>query len=87
MLRPQISTTGRGRNLPDVIPILITTGLEDYHGLPFDSPLCEADVVIGLVTYDRAQHRFIFNGVELGDPEQRLPAAQCRAAMAQLATP
>jgi hypothetical protein len=73
--------------LPDVIPILITTELEDYYGLPFDSPLFEADAVIGLVAYDRAEHRFTFNGVELGDPEQRLLAAQCRAAMAQSPAP
>jgi hypothetical protein len=68
--------------LPDVISILITTELQDDFDLPFDSPLFEADALIGVVTYDRAQHRFTFNGVELGDPEQRLLAAQCRAAMA-----
>jgi hypothetical protein len=68
--------------LPDVIPILITTELQDFYQLPFDSPLFEADALIGLVTYDRVERRFTFNGVELGDPEQRLLAAQCRAAMA-----
>jgi hypothetical protein len=36
--------------LPDVIPILITTEFGDHYGVPFGSPLFEADAVIGLVT-------------------------------------
>lgn len=69
--------------LPDSIPILITAELQDFYDLPFDSPLFDADALVGLLTYDRVAHRFTFNGVELGDPEQRLLAAQCRAAMAR----
>jgi len=69
--------------LPDSIPILITAELQEFYDLPFDSPLFDADALIGLLTYDRTAHRFTFNGVELGDPEQRLLAAQCRAAVAK----
>lgn len=73
--------------LPETIPILITTELRDFYHVPFSSPLFEADALIGLVTYNRVTRRFAFNGVELGDPEQRLLAAQCRAAMAQPPAP
>jgi hypothetical protein len=66
--------------LPERIPILITAKLRDTYGLPFESPLLQADAVLGLIVYDRLDRRLTFNGVELGDPEQRLLAAQCRAA-------
>src|SRR5262245_27413108 len=78
---------GQGQQLPETIPILITTELRDFYHVPFSSPLFDADGLIGLVSYDRVRRRFTFNGVELGDPEQRLLAAQCRAAMAQTSAP
>jgi hypothetical protein len=70
--------------LPDIIPILITAELQDLYHLPFDSPLFDADAAMGLLVYDRVGRRFTFNGVELGDPEQRLLAAHCRAAGAKM---
>jgi hypothetical protein len=78
---------GQRPQLPETIPILITSELQDFYHVPFSSPLFEADALIGVVSYDRATRRFTFNGVELGDPEQRLLAAQCRAAMAQPPAP
>lgn len=70
--------------LPELIPILISADLQDEFHLPFDSPLFDANAGIGLLVYDRSRRLFTFNGVELGDPEQRLLAAQCRAAGANL---
>jgi len=70
--------------LPELIPILISADLQDEYHLPFDSPLFDANAGIGLLVYDRSRRLFTFNGVELGDPEQRLLAAQCRAAGANL---
>jgi hypothetical protein len=70
--------------LPELIPILISADLQDEFHLPFHSPLFDADAGIGLLVYDRTRRVFTFNGVELGDPEQRLLAAQCRAAGANL---
>jgi hypothetical protein len=70
-----------------VIPILITTELENCYDLPLESPLFEADDVIGLAMHDRAERRLTFSGVELGDPEQRLLAARCRTALANSPIP
>ncbi len=75
---------GRRIELPELIPILISADLQDEYHLPFDSPLFDANAGIGLLVYDRSRRLFTFNGVELGDPEQRLLAAQCRAAGAGL---
>jgi hypothetical protein len=75
---------GRRIELPDLIPILISADLQDEYHLPFDSPLFDANAGIGLLVYDRSRRLFTFNGVELGDPEQRLLAEQCRAAGANL---
>ena len=66
--------------LPELIPILISADLQDEFHLPFDSPLFDANAGIGLLVYDRTRRLFTFNGVELGDPEERLLAARCRAA-------
>ncbi|MFM9842874.1 MAG: hypothetical protein ACKVOI_07895 [Dongiaceae bacterium] len=66
--------------LPELIPILISADLQDEYHLPFDSPLFDANTGIGLLVYDRSRRLFTFNGIELGDPEQRFLAAQCRAA-------
>ena len=71
---------GRRIELPELIPILISADFHDEYHPPFDSPLFNANVGIGLLVYDRSRRLFTFNGVELGDPEQRLLAAQCRAA-------
>jgi hypothetical protein len=71
---------GRRIELPNVIPILISKDLQDEFHLPFDSPLFDANAGIGLLVYDRASGVFSFNGAALHDPEQRLLAAQCRAA-------
>lgn len=71
---------GRRIELPNVIPILISEDLQDEFHLPFDSPLFDANAGIGLLVYDRASGVFTFNGAALDDPEQRLLAAQCRAA-------
>jgi hypothetical protein len=71
---------GRRIELPNVIPILISKDLQDEFHLPFGSPLFDANAGIGLLVYDRASGVFTFNGAALDDPEQRLLAAQCRAA-------
>ena len=75
---------GRRIELPELIPILISVDLQDEFHLPFDSPLFDANAGIGLLVYDDTRRLFTFNGVELGDPEERLLAAQCRAAGADL---
>lgn len=75
---------GQRIELPELIPILISAELQDEFHLPFDSPLFDANAGIGLLVYDRTRRLFTFNGVELGDPEERLLAAQCRAAGANV---
>jgi hypothetical protein len=77
---PAVLDDGPRIQLPELIPILISADLQDEFHLPWNSPLFDANAGIGLLVYDRDRRVLTFNGVELGDPEQRLLAAQCRAA-------
>jgi hypothetical protein len=66
--------------LPESIPIVITEGVRNRFRVSHNSPLFDADAVVGIVELRLSDRRLTFNGVELSDPEANALAAMCRDA-------
>ena len=70
----------RSLALPESIPIVISDEQRKRFHLRYNSPLFDADAIVGIVEFHLSDRRLTFNGVELSDPEASALATLCREA-------
>lgn len=71
---------GRRELIGESISIIISSDLEERFGIPHDSPLLEAEAIVGIVNVRLSDGRLTFNGAPLTSQEAYALSELCRTA-------